>query len=228
MGLSAPADSKQSPFVRSSLTAERCLRSIGRVSGASMTSESFVQQTLSGLTLSAADSLARTSASRGRVLGLQGKEADFGESTPVLLAKYDQSTSLWKTSQLCLDGGLATFSETWPRAGMTRSGIAYQREPLEPFINATEYGFLPTLGKCEGLGASRKRFRNSQDFRGAKMSEGLRTSPTDQTYIHPRFAEVVMGFPPGWTELEPSEMPLSRKSRKSSAEQSCEQKECSE
>jgi hypothetical protein len=36
------------------------------------------------------------------------------------------------------------FSETWPRAGMTRSGTAYRLRPLAPLTGGTGYGSLPT------------------------------------------------------------------------------------
>ena len=47
-------------------------------------------------------------------------------------------------SQATLDGSLETFSETWPRAGMTRSGTAYLRPPLAPLTDATASGSWPT------------------------------------------------------------------------------------
>jgi hypothetical protein len=37
--------------------------------------------------------------------------------------------------------------------------------------------------------------------------------------IHPRFTETLMGFPLGWSEIEPLATPSSRKSRKSSGGQ---------
>ena len=67
--------------------------------------------------------------------------------------------------------------------------------------------FLPTIGKNEPKGASKKRFRGSAHFRGAKMSEGLRNCETDPNYLHPSFAEAAMGFPIGWTELLPVATP---------------------
>jgi len=69
------------------------------------------------------------------------------------------------------------------------------------FPAAVKRLFLPTIGKQEPKGASRKRFRGSEHFRGAKMSEGLRICEEDPTYLHPSFAEAVMGYPIGWTEL---------------------------
>jgi DNA-cytosine methyltransferase len=50
-----------------------------------------------------------------------------------------------------------------------------------------------------GKGSSQKRYKGSPDFRGAKMSEGLRTCLSDPIYTHPNFAEAVMGFPKDWT-----------------------------
>jgi hypothetical protein len=67
-------------------------------------------------------------------------------------------------------------------------------------------GFLlPTIGKNEFRGTSKKRFRGSKDFRGAKMAEGLRTCATDPTYLNPSFGERAMWWPITWTELAPLE-----------------------
>jgi hypothetical protein len=85
---------------------------------------------------------------------------------------------------------------------MMRNGIAFQRPALVPLTSVTGCGLLPTLGKNEPKGAGKARYRGSPEFRGAKMSEGLRSGPGDPIYLHPDFAEEVMGFPPGWTALE--------------------------
>jgi hypothetical protein len=80
------------------------------------------------------------------------------------------------------------------------------------FPAAVKRLFLPTLGKNETKGAGRLRYQGSPHFRGAKMSEGLRTSKDDPIYLHPSFAEAVMGFPIGWGVLEDAETP-SRQSK---------------
>lgn len=64
---------------------------------------------------------------------------------------------------------------------------------------------LPTIGANEGKGSSKKRFIGSPDFRGAKISEGLRNCETDPIYLNPLFAELVMMWPLGWTDLKPLE-----------------------
>ena len=63
---------------------------------------------------------------------------------------------------------------------------------------------IPTIGANEPKGSSQKRYRNSKDFRGAKTSEYMRTGKDDPIYLHPSFAEAMMGYPMGWTELKDS------------------------
>jgi hypothetical protein len=75
------------------------------------------------------------------------------------------------------------------------------------FPAAVKRVFLPTISKQEPKGSSRKRYLGSPHFRGAKMSEGLRTCEDDPIYLHPSFAEAVMGFPIGWTALDPLATP---------------------
>lgn len=134
-----------------------------------------------------------------------------GPSSPVSLASLGPDGCWRKMYQgylaLTLDGSLEEFSETWPRSGMMRSGIVYQLQPLAPLTAEIGYSFLPTIGANEYMGSSRGRYVGSPLFRGAKMSEGLRTCEKDPIYTHPCFAELAMGFPIGWTDLERSETP---------------------
>ncbi len=71
-----------------------------------------------------------------------------GPSSPVSFASLDPAGWWRKTSQgysqVTLDGSLARFSETWPRAGMTRNGTAFRRPPLAPLTAETESGSWPT------------------------------------------------------------------------------------
>lgn len=107
------------------------------------------QQTELPLTLSAADSHVRTFPTPEKARGLPVNGRDYGASTPVLLARLDPATSSWKTSQLCFVEGLATYSQTWPRSGLMRSGTAYQLPPLAPLTDATGLGLLPTPVKYD-------------------------------------------------------------------------------
>ncbi len=110
------------------------------------------------LTLSAADSPARTLATQESAAALKASAADYGKSTPVLLANYDRDTSSWRTLQHCLVEGLGSFSGTWPRSGMMRSGIAYRLPSLARITSEIESGSLPTLtihGNYNAVGSSK-------------------------------------------------------------------------
>jgi hypothetical protein len=74
--------------------------------------------------------------------------------------------------------------------------------PLVPRSKEKEYLSLPTITANEGKGSGRKRYRGSKHFRGAKMSEGLRTCQSDPIYTHPNFAEAAMGYEKDWTLVE--------------------------
>lgn len=139
-----------------------------------------------------------------KALASKTSAAACGLSKPGSFAKFDLDSRTWKTAQHSLLGGLAEFSETWPRWGMQQNGVCYQVQTVGRFICENEFGFsLPTTGKNEGKGSSKKRFLGSRHFRGAKMSEGLRTCETDPIYLHPLFAELTMMWPLGWTDLQP-------------------------
>ena len=66
--------------------------------------------------------------------------------------------------------------------------------------------FIPTPGANENKGSSQKRFKGSKHYRGAKTSEALRTCKQDPIYLNPLFAEFLMAWPLGATDLKPLEM----------------------
>lgn len=52
-------------------------------------------------------------------------------------AWFDRDSWSWKTSQRCLVEGWATYSESFPRAGTMRNGIAYRRQASAPLTGGT-------------------------------------------------------------------------------------------
>jgi len=169
--------------------------------------ESDWQQTEFPWTSSAEGSPAKISALQARAQDLRGNGRAYGENTPELLARFDPASSSWKTSQHCFIEGLATFSGTWPRSGMMRSGIAFQLLPLAPLTRGTGSGLLPTP--------------NARDYRdwsrtGAFLAARLRHSPSISTHylargVHwtwiPHLYERAMGFPEMHTALKPLATP---------------------
>lgn len=92
--------------------------------------------------------------------------ATSGQSSSDVFARLDPDGLWQKTSagccQVTLDGSSETFSETWPRAGMTRSGTAYLRPPLAPLTNGIASGLWPTPGANDYKGSSRVGQRRGQ------------------------------------------------------------------
>ncbi len=152
-------------------------------------------------------------ASRVRILVSQEKEresqenkAACGKKQPELLVKYDLDSRSWKTVPRLPVEDSTLFLGTWPKWGTMRNGVCSEAPMLELGIKENASGFsLPTIGKNEFKGSSRKRYRGSTEYRGAKMSEGLRICENEPMYTHPNFAEEAMGWPITWTESRPLE-----------------------
>lgn len=67
-------------------------------------------------------------------------------------------------------------------------------------------GLAPTLvAQADSKGRPRNRWNGHGDR--SNVTSWLRDSESDPVYLNPNFAEVFMGFPMGWTDLEPSEIP---------------------
>jgi len=95
----------------------------------------------------AGDSPASPSARRASERGCL-MSAGSGRSSPVSFAYLDRAMS-WRrmsqgSGQLTLAERSAAYLQTWPKAGMMRNGIAYQRPPLVRRIGASASFSWPT------------------------------------------------------------------------------------
>ncbi len=261
---------------KSNHTAEPCLESTGLMSRNTTTLEHSPQKDSRQMeldqTLFAEASPVRTLAWPERALESRANDLDSGRNTPVLLANYDRNTSLWKTSQLCLEGDYQSYAETWPKSGMTRNGTLFQLQTLAHRTAEKESGLFPTPCKTDGTaGAIPKQYYFLASGKprgitnnGVSGSIGLArwvniwptpAGPNDtggavglgggsgnrkKLYkmlgyeegkkmmcgtLNANWVEWLMGFPITWSVLARSETPSSRKSPKSSEEQSCKRKE---
>jgi hypothetical protein len=157
-------------------------------------------------TSSAGASPVRTSATRASVPASTANGLDCGASTPELLASYDPATSSWRTSQLCLDGGLSEFSETWPRSGLMRSGTAYRLPPLVPLTNATGFSLWPTPVKSDGQARRPSKGWDGTDLPSVvwRRCGGDQNPEKPPAKLNPVWVEWLMGFDPEWTALDAS------------------------
>ena len=162
-------------------------------------------------TLFAEGSLAKTSPSRENKLALKATVQDYGRNSVELLAKYDHATRLWRTSQTCLQEngelGLAVYSETWPRSGMMRNGIAYQLPMLAPAITETEFSLLltPSANMYRAWTFQNPFALIRRNHADGNIQEQLMR--LFQRMITPECAEIMMVGTPSWTDLKHSETP---------------------
>jgi len=128
-------------------------------------------------------------------------DQDSGKKCFASFAKWDQDSYLWKTPQTSLLGDLEQFSETWPQWGLMQDGECLEQVMLGPNTRGTESGLWPTPttptggGNVGGSGA----YRNAI-LRGTHIPRS----------INPNLYEWLMGWPQGWTALEPLEMDKSQ------------------
>jgi hypothetical protein len=170
-------------------------------------------------------------------------------------ASLDPDGSWRKTcqgySQVTLDGSLERFSETWPRAGMTRNGTAYLHPPLAPLTSGTGFGWwlTPTVADA----ANRAFSINSRgepklsaqvkvcptpparDYKSPGTPERLRLARQQSRrgqpltehvggQLNPTWVEWLMGYPLGWTACAAWATRSSRRSRNGSHAASSKQK----
>lgn len=102
------------------------------------------------LTWFAEASRAKTYQSLETAQELTESAAECGDIWPGSLAKYDPSTSSWKTAQHSLLGGLDEFSETWPRWGLMRNGACLELPTSERPTSGSASGYWPTPN-CVGF-----------------------------------------------------------------------------
>jgi hypothetical protein len=164
---------------------------------------------------------------------LMENEAECGEKWHASFVKFDLDTRSWKTHQCSLLEDLEEFLETWPQWGLMRDGECWEQQTLEQTIRGTEFGLSeqtwPTprcqmtrpvkirldiekghKGNLEEVVALREKFttptaHNSKETNAP--SEMNRNTPTLAAQaggkLNPTWVEWLMGWPLGWTDLQP-------------------------
>jgi hypothetical protein len=114
-------------------------------------------------------------------------------------ALYGHATRSWRTCRVSLlQGTSEPYSKTWPRAGMMRDGMCFQRRRLLTKEMAQDSGFWyrPVARDWKGY---TKRAGESLCNQLKKLYPDTSGKPM------PEFIEQVMGWPIGWSALEPLE-----------------------
>ena len=210
--------------LKSTTTVNESSPSIGLTSRDMETFEPLTGQLFPEWKSCAAGSLAKISALPESELGSMGNAQDSGVNTSEPFAHFDPDTSSWKTYQVCLlTNTWDVFSETWPRSGMTQNGQCFLRAPLVRHICGKGCSLWPT----PTASAFKQDVNDSGEYAQRRAKSGqqitialavkLMGNQSVCGNLNPQFLEWLMGYPIGWTALEDSVTPSSRKSRNGSA-----------
>ena len=143
--------------------------------------------------------------------GWRAKGAGYGVKWRESLAKFCRNSSSWKMSQPLLLEDSTEFCPTLPKWGIMRDGDVFELPPLVRHTREKDSFYLLTPSASDGT----KR----HSFRSASLADRYRKHPNgnlaeqvsflaqehgkmDGT-LNPAFWEWMIGFPPGWTDLQP-------------------------
>jgi len=167
--------------------------------------------------LSRRASLASRSAARAGE-GLAAIPAICGRTPFVSLERSGPRGPYWRTLPDSSTGRMvisAEYSRTWPRAGIMLNGVAYQLQPLVPPTVGIGCGLLGTpfammgnlyLGRLRRTETWEKSSSLQHQLLGLVLGlTGRERYSGPRMSCHPDFAEWMMGWPIGWTALEPLE-----------------------
>ena len=148
--------------------------------------------------------------------------ATLGPIPSASLTKSNHNGYFWRipqSSYLLSESGNVRltsipFSETWPQSGMMRDGVVYPLPLWEPNTNGNGCGLLPTPVARDGPSfyvvtkqtalariETRKRGGSRRQTHWVQYSTVLHD--LKKCWANPRFSELMMGWPIGWTDLKP-------------------------
>jgi len=157
-------------------------------------------------------SLARTSPTLAPEPDSQALAQDSGPRWRASFATWNHSTSSWRTSQLSHAEDSTSFSGTWPRWGSMLDGACSELvTPVLPIAeNASGSWPTPTAGDAKSSGS--RNTPTSKAHGGLSLTDAVRmdggvgrTGPSGGP-LNPTWVEWLMGWPLGWTALEPLAM----------------------
>ena len=186
------------------------------------------------LTSSVVDSHVKILAQLEQELESPANDPGCGEKWPESWVTYCPDTSSWKTRQYSLLAGSESFWGTWPRWGTMRNGACWAHIMSEHPTNETGSGFLlptPSVSThwsnrslssgaavrwtLHGMAAKNKwPTPSANDWKGSSRPGQRRRQLTDPAMgviqaggkLNPTWVAWLMGWPIGWTDLEPLEM----------------------
>ena len=161
------------------------------------------------LTLLVEDFHAKTLALREKWKVSRESVLGFGVRCLELFGTLDLTTSSLKTRQLCLFEDLNKSYATFPKSGIMQNGKCFQTSLLDTHTKENDYTLLPTPTKSD-YKATFAQIEPLNRYLGSGHQIRLMDILCQKGFTKSdrvKLFEMVMGFNPGHTELEVSEMP---------------------
>lgn len=142
---------------------------------------------------------------------LMADEADSGARWRELSARFCLDTCSWKTHRALWSEVLPWFSVILPEWGIMRAGECWEVATLAPRTNATASGsWVRSPMQKDGRGFYRASLTAAKNrTTGGRtihwIHQALLSSGWSVGTSNPRFSEILMAWPPSWTDLEPLE-----------------------
>lgn len=164
---------------------------------------------------SAAGSLAKISRPPEEELESRESAPGSGLSLLALLARFDPASRSLKIPQLSLFEASGSSLETWPQWGLMRDGECWALDHLAPHMSGGASGLsgetlrwdTPCSGDAHPRAYARKGpyLGKGQKHLQAQAFERLTELDSPNGKLNPEWVEWLMGWPMGWTALEPLE-----------------------
>ena len=201
-------------------SAKQSCESTGLKRQSTTTCEPSTQIDLEELTSSSVGFLASPGAKPGSKEARQ-MTVTSGRKWLGLLQSYGLHGSLARTCEDLLTNQWASSAAflTWKASGIKPSHLLFQLAPSMPRTDATGSGWWPTPTASDHKGSGRTIIRKDGKNRlNDRLDYATEQREPNGGQLNPTWVEWLMGFPTGWTDLKPSEMPSSPDSSNKSAE----------
>lgn len=159
-------------------------------------------------TASAEASRVKTSRQQAKAWASTEREAGYGASSLVLLARYDRDTRSWKTPQCSLIEDSGECLETFPKSGIMRGGVLWELTTWAHPTGASESGFWRIPTPLASDGSKQQANSKVRHLRNSKF--GARVSSVPYWILKnynmrctPKMSEWLMGYPISWTDSAP-------------------------